>query len=64
MLAWLRTVIVGTGEIVVLVVVVVIPLCRSSSDTDCYPVTSWCVVQTIDRRYPHTPCRGSRLNRT
>jgi len=37
MLAWLRTVIVGIGEIVALVV---IRLYRPSLDTDCYPVTS------------------------
>jgi len=64
MLAWLRTVIVGIGEIVARVVIVVILCCRPNLDTDCYPVISWCVVQTFGRPRPRTRCRGSRLNRT
>jgi len=64
MLAWLMTVIVGIGESVVLVAIVVILLCRPNSDTDCCPVISWCVVQTLGHQRPRTRCPGSRLNRT
>jgi len=63
-MAWMRTVIVGIGEIVARVVVVVILCCRPNLDTDCYLVTSWYAVQTIGRQRPRTLCRDSRLSRT